>query len=152
MLQQIAAAETELKTQIPDWHEQMAVWEEGVSGGQPEWTIVRPEVEDISTGGSKYLPLEDGSLMAQGYAPTKHRVKLVVRVDGKPITAFRLELLNDPNLPLGGPGRSIWGTGALSEFEVEAAPAADPKKIRKVKFVRATAECGFSGNAAGCDL
>ena len=28
----------------------------------------------------------------------------------RPIRAFRLELLNDPNLPLGGPGRSIKGT------------------------------------------
>jgi Protein of unknown function (DUF1553)/Protein of unknown function (DUF1549)/Planctomycete cytochrome C len=140
VLQQIAAADAKLKTQISDWREQMAVWEEGVSGDQPEWTIVRPEVDDISTGGSKYLPLDDGSLIEQGYAPTKHRVKLIVRTDGKPITAFRLELLNDPNLPLGGPGRSVWGTCALSEFEVEAAPVSDPKKIRKVKFVRATAD------------
>ena len=140
LLQQIAAVEAKLKTQIPNWRELMAVWEEVVSRDQPEWTIVRPEVDDISTGGSKYMPLDDGSLIEQGYAPTKHRVKLIVRTDGKPIMAFRLELLNDPNLPLGGPGRSIWGTGALSEFEVEAAPAADPKKIRKVKFVRATAD------------
>ena len=140
ILRQIAAAEAKLKAQIPDWREQMAVWEEGVSGDQPLWMIVRPEVDDISTGGSKYLPLEDGSLIEQGYAPTKHRVKLIVRTGGKPITAFRLELLNDANLPQGGPGRSIWGTGALSEFEVEAAPVADPKKIRKVKFVRATAD------------
>mgnify|MGYP003449205751 CR=1 FL=1 len=36
---------------------------------------------------------------------------------------FMLELLNDPNLPLGGPGRSIWGTLALSEFRLEAGPA-----------------------------
>ena len=45
-----------------------------------------------------------------------------------------------PNLPLGGPGRSIKGTGALTEFEVEAAPADDPSKLTKVKLVEATAD------------
>src|SRR5262249_39603222 len=54
--------------------------------------------------------------------------------------AFRLELLNDPNLPLGGPGRSIKGTAALTEFRVEAAPADAPEKTIKVKFARATAD------------
>ena len=73
--------------------------------------MVRPAVDDISTGGQKYLPMSDGSLLAQGYAPTKHRVKMTVKTDVQNITAFRLELLNDPNLPLGGPGRSIKGTG-----------------------------------------
>ena len=35
---------------------------------------------------------------------------MTVKTDVQNITAFRLELLNDPNLPLGGPGRSIKGT------------------------------------------
>jgi hypothetical protein len=56
------------------------------------------------------------------------------------ITAFRLELMIDPNLPLGGPGRSIKGTCALSEFEVRAAPVDHPFKSEKVKLVRATAD------------
>src|SRR5262249_26453055 len=47
---------------------------------------------------------------------------------------------NDPNLPLGGPGRSVKGTGALSEFRVEAAPADDPKKGQRLKFAKATAD------------
>jgi hypothetical protein len=56
------------------------------------------------------------------------------------IMAIRLELMMDPNLPRGGPGRSIYGTAALTEFEAEAAPASDPKKVTKIKFVRATAD------------
>jgi hypothetical protein len=67
-------------------------------------------------------------------------VKLTVKTDVQSITAFRLELLNDANLPLGGPGRSIKGTGALTEFEVEAAPAAAPDKITKIKIAKATAD------------
>ena len=98
------------------------------------------QVDEISTGGQKYLPLTDGSFLAQGYAPTKHTVEMTVKTDVQNITAFRLELLNDPNLPLGGPGRSIKGTAALTEFEVEAAPADNSGKVDAVKFVKATAD------------
>jgi hypothetical protein len=104
------------------------------------WTVVKPEVDDISTGGEKYLPQPDGSLLAAGYAPTKHKVKLTVKTGIAGIRAFRIELLNDPDLPFGGPGRSIIGTGALSEFEVEAAPADAPSKPVKVKLVAATSD------------
>src|SRR5438552_12661234 len=129
-----------LQHRTPDWRERLARWEDQVSRGQPEWAVVRPAVEDISTGGQKYLPLKDGSFMAAGYAPTKHRVKMTVKTDVPNITAFRLELLNDPNLPLGGPGRSTKGTCALTEFEVESAPANAPDKVTKIKFAKATAD------------
>jgi mono/diheme cytochrome c family protein len=129
-----------LQHRNPDWQERMAKWEEQVSQGQPEWTVVRPTIDDISTGGQKYLPMKDGSFLAQGYAPTKHRVKMTVKADLSNITAFRLELLNDPNLPLGGPGRSLKGIGALTEFEVEAAPVEAPDQVTKVKFAKAAAD------------
>ena len=53
-------------TRTPDWPERMAAWEESVASDQPEWIVVRPEVDDISTGGQKYLPLPDGSFLAAG--------------------------------------------------------------------------------------
>jgi hypothetical protein len=140
IFRQVRAIEAELQHQNPDWPERMAEWEANVTSGQPGWTVLRSEAEDISTGGQKYLPMPDDSLLAQGYAPTKHRVQLSARTDLANITAFRLELLNDPDLPLGGPGRSIKGTGALTEFEVEAAPADAPEKVQKIKLTRATAD------------
>src|SRR5215469_16922689 len=132
--------EAGLQHHSSDWQDRMAKWEDSVAHSQPEWTVVRPDVDDISTGGQRYIPQEDGSLLAQGYAPTKHAVKLTVKTQMKSISAFRLELLMDPNLPLGGPGRSIKGTGALSEFTVEAAPASAPEKSTKVTIARATAD------------
>ncbi len=140
IFRRIREIEADIKHRNPDWDERMAAWEQKVKGDQPEWTVVRPEVDDISTGGQRYRPMKDGSFVAEGYAPTKHRVKLTVKTEVENITAFRLELLNDPNLPLGGPGRSIKGTGALTEFEVEAAPAAAPDKITKIKIAKATAD------------
>ena len=83
--------------------------------------------------------LEDGSLLAGGYAPTHLALKLTVGTEVQDITAFRLELMTDPNLPLGGPGRSLKGMGALTDFEVEAAPADDPEKSSKIKIVSAEA-------------
>jgi hypothetical protein len=44
-------------------------WRRGrtqVRGDQPEWTVLRPAVDDISTGGQKYLPGQDGSFLAPG--------------------------------------------------------------------------------------
>ncbi len=140
IFRRIREIEATLQQRNPGWQERMAKWEEQVSQGQPEWTVVRPQVEDLSNGGQKYLPMKDGSFLAQGYAPTKHRVKMSVRTDLKDITAFRLELLNDPNLPLGGPGRSLKGTCALTEFEVEAAPPDRPDKMTKIKIAKATAD------------
>jgi mono/diheme cytochrome c family protein len=140
LFRQMREIEGDLQRRHPDWPEQMAGWEEKMKAGQPDWVVVQPIVEDISTGGQKYLPLKDGSFLAQGYAPTKHTVKMTIKSDLQNITAFRLELLNDPNLPLGGPGRSIKGTAALTEFEVEAAPADAPDKVTKVKIAKATAD------------
>ncbi|HUQ90904.1 MAG TPA: DUF1549 and DUF1553 domain-containing protein, partial [Bryobacteraceae bacterium] len=136
----IREVERNLQHRQPDWKQRMASWEAKVGSDQPPWIIVKPDVDDISTGGQKYLPMSDQSMLASGYAPTKHTVKMKIKTDVQNITAFRLELLNDPNLPLGGPGRSIKGTGALTEFEVEAAPASDPKKAAKIKIVKATAD------------
>ena len=140
LFRRINEIEADIQHRNPDWQNRMAVWESQVKTGQPQWTVVKPEVDDISNGGQKYIPMKDGSLLAQGYAPTKHRVKMTVRTDVQNITAFQLELLNDPNLPLGGPGRSLKGTGALTEFEVEAASVDAPEKITKIKFSKATAD------------
>jgi hypothetical protein len=132
--------EAELQHRSPDWQAKMNAWEDRVRNDQPQWTVINPTVDDISTDGTKYNPLPDGSFLAGGYAPVKHRVKLTTKLDVRNITGFRLELLTDPNLPLNGPGRSSKGTGALTEFEVEASPVDDPKKSVQLKLARATAD------------
>jgi mono/diheme cytochrome c family protein len=140
ILHEIRSIEREIQQRRPDWRKEMAEWEKKVTTDQPKWTIIRPTIPDESTGGQKYLPQSDGSFLALGYAPTKHRVHFTVKLEQKEITAFRLELLTDPNLPRGGPGRSIEGTAALSEFEVMAGSPDAPGKLEKVKFKKATAD------------
>ncbi len=139
---QVGELEENLRHTTPDWAAKMARWEQTVKVAESKWTVVTPTVEDISTGGQRYLPQPDGSLLAQGYAPTKHTVKLTATVKAPQITAFRLELLTDPNLPLGGPGRSFKGTNALTEFAVETAAVGSKAKPVRVKFAKASADFG----------
>jgi hypothetical protein len=138
IFREIQAVEADLRHRHPDWEQQMAAWEQKVKGDQPPWQVVRPEVDPF--GDQKHYLLPDGSILAQGYAPTKFTTDFTARTDLKTITAVRLELLNDPNLPLGGPGRSIRGLCGLTEFKVEAAAADEPGKKHEVKIVRATAD------------
>lgn len=138
LLRQIHELEADLRHRQPDWQKRLAEWEAKVKGNQPRWTVVRPQLD--ASGGQKHYLLEDGSILAQGYAPTKHTTDFTVKADLPTITAVRLEVLNDPNLPLGGPGRSIYGMFGLTEFRVTAAPADNPKLMKDVKIAKATAD------------
>ena len=139
LLAQTRELETRLQELKPDWQTAMNAWEARVQHDQPEWQLIQPEVNDISTDGAKYLPQKDSSFLVGGYAPAKHRVKMSLKTPVRNITAFRLELLTDPNLPMNGPGRSYKGACALTEFEVEAAVAGKDKPV-KLAFARATAD------------
>src|SRR5207247_7156316 len=41
--------EADIQRRNPDWSERIQAWEEKVKTDQPEWTVLRPEIEDIST-------------------------------------------------------------------------------------------------------
>ncbi|HQR35761.1 MAG TPA: PSD1 and planctomycete cytochrome C domain-containing protein [Blastocatellia bacterium] len=145
IFRRVREIEAELQHRSPDWQQRLADWETSVKSNQPTWTVFQPQVDEISTGGQRYLPQPDGSFLSDGYAPVQHAVKMTLKTDVPNITAFRLELLNDPNLPRNGPGRSVTGSCALTEFEVTAAPASvsdkgDSKKATKLKIAKATAD------------
>jgi hypothetical protein len=117
----------------------MTEWEKNLPKDQPKWTVLKV-LEPQGDNSQRYIPQKDGSFLAQGYAPTKFTQIFRAQTDVSGITAFRFELLPDPNLPAGGPGRSIYGTCALSEFTVDAAKADSEDKKEKVKFSEATSD------------
>ncbi len=135
---QMREIESELQHHATDWAARLARWEEEVSRDQPEWSVLSIEYQGDKD--ERYYALKDGSLRAAGYAPTKHTTTWRATNNLPRIGAFRLELLNDPNLPCGGPGRSFMGTCALTEFKVEAVDAANPTNKARVKIVKATAD------------
>lgn len=141
VLSAVRGLEEKLKHERPGWEQRMEAWRKSIRP-QPKWTTLK--FEDDPSGGEKALRQPDGSILAQGYAPTKSEVKFMVR-QGAPlrIASFRLELMNDPNLPAYGPGRSQKGTAALTEFN--ATIKVDGRQV-PLKFVRATADFGEPEN------
>jgi hypothetical protein len=112
----------------PGWQSRLARWESAVREGRvSDWRPIEITFNPESIGGQKFLPQGDGSYLAAGYAPTKfHPTGDVTIAATEAITAIRIEMLSDPNLPHGGPGRSVDGTWALSEVEVSE-PQRDPQ-------------------------
>ncbi|MEZ6136624.1 MAG: PSD1 and planctomycete cytochrome C domain-containing protein [Pirellulaceae bacterium] len=138
VLAQVAALEKEVLDAHPNWQTQVQQWEQQTLQSLIQWQVMRPT--DIPFSGQKFRLLDDGSIVSESYAPTKttDTFKLIATLDK--ITAIRLEALKHPQLPRGGPGRSIYGSGAVTEFEVTVTPVMDPKSARQVKFVRALSD------------
>jgi hypothetical protein len=134
----IRTLEDQLCSENPEWQERMAVWEASVRGDQPTWKTMRPQLD--ASGDQKHYLLGDGSILAQGYAPTIHYTEFSAHVKAESIAAFRLELFNDSNLPRGGPGRSIDGMCALTEFKAFVAPADRPDQQTELTFKAASAD------------
>jgi mono/diheme cytochrome c family protein len=134
---QIGEIEERLQHEMPDWKDRMAKWEdEWKAKPQAEWVVFKPEIDKNTTGGQRYLPLPDGSILAAGYQPTKSTANCAWKTDVKGITGFRIEMLQDSNLPANGPGRSHLGTFGLTEFQVDAGEG----KRAGLKVVKATAD------------
>ena len=65
----------------------------------------------------------DGSILAGGKNPAADSYEISASTNLTGITGVRLEVMSDPSLPAGGPGRDPDGNFFLSDFEVQAAPA-----------------------------
>ncbi len=136
--QQMAALEAKLKETYPDWAALQLAWEQETRGKELPWTVLK--IANAGDNSQRYAPFADGSLRAEGYAPTLFEGRFSVFSDLAEIRSFRLELLNDPNLPAGGPGRSFKGTAALTEFIVETQSIWDTTQKKTAKFTSATAD------------
>ena len=142
-LTQINELEAKLKHEHADWQQRFEAWSAAEKKKAEGWKVLQAPFIDDTTGGQKMMMQKDGSYLAQSYAPTRSTPKVEVEVKDQNITAFRLELLNDPNLPAYGPGRSQKGTCALTEFEVQAEVDGKPQPL---KFASATADFGEPEN------
>jgi hypothetical protein len=100
-----------------------------------EWHAL--ELYQLGDSGQKYWPLPDKSVINMGYAATRGSESFTSSLEIPEIRSARLEVMNDPYLPMNGPGRSSLGTGALTEFVLNA--GADPAKLTKLPFTKATA-------------
>ena len=93
----------------------------------------------VSIDGASLTRNADGSITSGGARPEKETTSITATTALKVITAFRLDVLTDPVLPMNGPGRMDNGNLHLTEFEVQEflANATEP---RRLSFSRASAD------------
>ncbi len=117
-----SSAATEEKFQA--WQQEM------LALPRTEWEAL--ELYQLGDSGQKFWPLPDKSVINMGYAATRGGESFTSSSNLTVIRSARLEVMNDPYLPMNGPGRSTRGTGALTEFNLKGGKEAT--KTEKLKF------------------
>jgi hypothetical protein len=136
LLAKISAIDVSIREKSPEAESSFAKWqEEMLALPRTEWHAL--ELYQLGDSGQKYWPQPDKSIINMGYANTRGTETFSSSLEIPEIRSARLEVLNDPYLPMTGPGRSTRGTGALSEFVLRA--GSDPEKVEELKFTNAVA-------------
>jgi hypothetical protein len=108
------------------------------------WTLLEP-VKTVSAGRATFTRQPDGSFLAGGPNPWSDTYTITAHTNLTGITAVRLEVLPNPSLANGGPGRATNGNFVLTAFQVTAAPLQEPARAVPVVFQRATADYSQPG-------
>jgi len=123
---------------------ELAAFERAISGPAPAFRALVPRGFTAKSGATAEK-LADASLRVSGKLEDKdsYTVSVRARLDG--ITAFRLEALTDPALPLRGPGRGSSGAFLVSGLSVKDGE-------RPLRLARAGADINEKGRAAALVL
>jgi mono/diheme cytochrome c family protein len=141
---EIAKLQTVLDTPTPALAAAQAEWEQDIKVAEAKWSVLQPS-HYVSKGGATFQLLPDGSLLAGGKNPDADSYEISASTNLTGITGVRLEVMSDPSLPAGGPGRDHDGNFFLSDLEVQAAPAANPASPQKITFKAAAVDESQSG-------
>ena len=87
----------------PAWRPGWPDWEKSLH--PVRWTVLKPD-RLVSRKHATLTVQPDGSVLATGDKPNNDVYEIDLRTGLKGITAVRLEVLPDPSLPDGGPGRA----------------------------------------------
>ncbi len=136
LLAEISAIDAKLRESSPEIEKSYSQWQQQLLAlPRTEWHSL--ELYQLGDSGQKYWPQPDHSIINMGYANTRGTEVFTSSLEIPEIRSARLELMNDPYLPMNGPGRSTRGTGALTEFVLRA--GADPEKVEPLKWVNPVA-------------
>lgn len=122
------------------FNEEFNAWLSQVRPKARPWSNLTPikmETQKFTT----LKRLEDNSILATGDLPNNDVYDLALRTDADQVTGLRLEVLPDPSLPGGGPGRGVIlseGDFLLTEVHISAAPWDDPEARTPIAVARAT--------------
>jgi hypothetical protein len=112
------------------------------------WAVLTPSTAE-SKGGASLTIQPDGSILASGKNPSPDVYTVTADTKLSGITSIRLEVLDDPQLPSNGPGRTYNGNFALAEFNVTASPhknhSTTPQPIRLHNAAASFSQESFGG-------
>lgn len=114
-----------------------AEWEKKI-GAQPVWMPLEP-MEMKSDVGAEFARQPDQAILVSG-KNGKDTYTITALTDLTGITGLRVEVLPDPSLPNGGPGRAGNANLVLTELKLAAASKADPATSSPVALQNATAD------------
>ncbi|MBN9688946.1 MAG: DUF1553 domain-containing protein [Verrucomicrobia bacterium] len=138
--ERIQATRSELSQAEQQLPAEQAAWEQRLRAAAASWQVLSL-TNLLSSGGSGYTNLADGSVLAVGVNPIYDTITFESDAPEQGITAVMLEVMPDPSLPKNGPGR--WGqTGnfILDEFALAARPAGGSEPFTNVFFAGAVAD------------
>ena len=120
----VAELRKKIDTPTPELTTAQAEWEKR-QGSVPEWKVLEPETL-AAAAGTRLTKQTGGIVLAGGTSPVRETYTVTARTDAKGITAFRLDVLDDPALPAHGPGLGSNGNFVLTEFKVAVAAGSQP--------------------------
>lgn len=114
---------------LPENEMRVAKWESQL-GSAANWQPLDIDAF-VSVDAAKLVRNDDGSISSTGPLPDKETTSITASTSLNTITAFRLDVISDPALPMGGPGRNETGNFHLTEFEVQeyGAEATEPRRL-----------------------
>ena len=131
---ELGALALELETPTPALEADQLRFEAAMRRADSDWTVLRP-LTIASKGGAVLTLLDDGSILASGDNPEADTYEITAATNLSKVTGVRLEVLEHPSLPEGGPGRDEEGNFFLSNFELDV----PGELVEPVNFVEAVA-------------
>lgn len=136
---QISDLESQIKTSKPDWESELTEWAQQQQEANSIWKTWDTDIQEWDGGLNHPEELEDLSILTLGH-PTVTGLSMTEGAANLPsITGMRLEALMHGDQPFNGPGRSYWGTFAISEVEIYS-KTPDQEEWTPVELASATAD------------
>jgi hypothetical protein len=135
----IATLEDQLRSERPQWRDEMAAWEKSVRAKAIPWTTLTATELGSSSGLNHPTQEADGSILTLGHPSTRGDIYVISEPNLQGATGLRIEALTHRDLPFNGPGRSKYGTWALSEVYV-AVQTPGTSTWQPVRLKNATAD------------
>ncbi|MGZ0169704.1 MAG: PSD1 and planctomycete cytochrome C domain-containing protein [Planctomycetales bacterium] len=118
----------------PDWETQQA------ATPVSNWSLLKT-IDAVSKAGATLNNVDEHTLLVggNGNIPAKDVYSVSVEIPAGSVTAFRLETLTGPLLPMKGPGWASNGNFVLNEFEAASQPVDAKAGTKPTKLAFATA-------------